>query len=139
MASTNKTQLLNLNQWIGTDKVKRVDFVDDNKIIDDWFKKMIKSVRFSNNKLILTTYDNRQEEINILQEADNNSKGVVDLNTIKTMIDNARITIPEATENIKGIVSLSQLKRLITDNAPRTEFATMSDILENTQGVGVSE
>lgn len=35
MASTNKTQNLNLNQWIGTDKPKRTDFNHDNSMIDN--------------------------------------------------------------------------------------------------------
>lgn len=34
MPSTNKTTNLNLNQWIGTDKPKREDFVSDNNILD---------------------------------------------------------------------------------------------------------
>ena len=36
MSSTNKTTNLGLNQWIGSDRSKREDFVDDNKKIDDW-------------------------------------------------------------------------------------------------------
>lgn len=35
MASTNKTPNLNLNQWIGSDKPKRIDFNGDNSIIDN--------------------------------------------------------------------------------------------------------
>ena len=34
MASTNKTTNLKLNNWIGSDKPKREDFVNDNNIID---------------------------------------------------------------------------------------------------------
>ncbi|MGN1112251.1 MAG: hypothetical protein ACI4RP_03515 [Acutalibacteraceae bacterium] len=35
MASTNKTQNLGLNQWIGTDHPTRSDFVQDNALIDE--------------------------------------------------------------------------------------------------------
>ncbi len=35
MASTNKTKNLGLNNWLETDKPKRVDFVSDNAIIDN--------------------------------------------------------------------------------------------------------
>ncbi|MCH5303406.1 MAG: hypothetical protein J1E41_00960 [Ruminococcus sp.] len=35
MASTNKTQNLGLNNWLETDKPKRIDFVSDNTIIDN--------------------------------------------------------------------------------------------------------
>lgn len=34
MSSTNKTENLGLNSWIGSDKPKRVDFNTDNEIID---------------------------------------------------------------------------------------------------------
>lgn len=35
MSSTNKTTNLKLNSWISSDKPKRVDFVEDNTIIDE--------------------------------------------------------------------------------------------------------
>lgn len=35
MSSTNKTEYLNLNSWVGTDVPKREDFVNDNVIIDN--------------------------------------------------------------------------------------------------------
>ena len=34
MPASNKTPNLNLNNWLGTDKPKRQDFVDDNNILD---------------------------------------------------------------------------------------------------------
>ncbi len=38
MSSTNKTEYLALNQWLGTDRPQRIDFVDDNRIIDNAVK-----------------------------------------------------------------------------------------------------
>ena len=38
MASTNKTETLLLNQWLGNDISAREDFNSDNKKIDDWAK-----------------------------------------------------------------------------------------------------
>ena len=35
MASTNKTQNFELNQWLGSDVPQRVDFNEDNRIIDE--------------------------------------------------------------------------------------------------------
>lgn len=35
MASTNKTDNLGLNKWVGTDRPTRTDFVQDNAIIDE--------------------------------------------------------------------------------------------------------
>ncbi|AFS78515.1 putative neuraminidase [Gottschalkia acidurici 9a] len=40
MASTEKTGFLGLNQWVGSDKPKRQDFVDDNKKIDNRLKEL---------------------------------------------------------------------------------------------------
>lgn len=34
MASTDKTPILGLSKWRGSDKPKRVDFVNDNEVID---------------------------------------------------------------------------------------------------------
>ncbi|MEE1077304.1 MAG: hypothetical protein UHY68_08620 [Acutalibacteraceae bacterium] len=38
MSSTNKTAYLKLNSWLGTDRPQRIDFVDDNTIIDKAIK-----------------------------------------------------------------------------------------------------
>lgn len=35
MASTNKTENFQLNQWLGSDVPQRVDFNEDNRIIDE--------------------------------------------------------------------------------------------------------
>lgn len=38
MSSTNKTEYLKLNDWLGSDRPQRIDFVDDNRIIDEAIK-----------------------------------------------------------------------------------------------------
>lgn len=38
MSSSNKTEYLKLNAWLGTDRPQRIDFVDDNTIIDNAFR-----------------------------------------------------------------------------------------------------
>ncbi len=35
MGSTNKTENLKLNQWLSTDRPVRMDYVEDNRIIDE--------------------------------------------------------------------------------------------------------
>lgn len=42
MSSTNKTSNLKLNQWLGSDRSKREDFNEDNKLIDEWAGKIVK-------------------------------------------------------------------------------------------------
>ncbi len=49
MSSTNKTTNYNLNQWIGSDIPKRVDFNSDNLIIDNAL-----NTHFSNNDVHIT-------------------------------------------------------------------------------------
>lgn len=44
MASSNKTETLGLNQWLGTDKPKRDDFNADNLAIDQAVKNLQESV-----------------------------------------------------------------------------------------------
>ena len=43
MPAINKTSL-GLNQWLGNEYPKRIDFVEDNKIIDD---ELIKRVKYT--------------------------------------------------------------------------------------------
>ena len=47
MSSTNKTDYLKLNSWLGTDRPQRIDFVDDNTIIAGDFN--------TNNRQIIQT------------------------------------------------------------------------------------
>lgn len=61
MPSTNKTPNLQLNQWAGNEYVKRQDFVDDNKKIDDAYKELNKkfeNVQLVDTKVKLTDLDN---------------------------------------------------------------------------------
>ncbi|MEE1281778.1 MAG: hypothetical protein UHK60_05940 [Acutalibacteraceae bacterium] len=43
MSSTNKTEYLKLNSWLGTDRPQRIDFVDDNTIIDNAIKNHVQN------------------------------------------------------------------------------------------------
>lgn len=43
MSSTNKTDYLKLNSWLGTDRPQRIDFVDDNTIIDTAIKNHVQN------------------------------------------------------------------------------------------------
>ncbi len=44
MSSTNKTEYLGLNAWLGSDRPQRIDFVDDNNKIDTAMKNHINNV-----------------------------------------------------------------------------------------------
>ena len=43
MSSSEKTEYLNLNAWLGTDRPQRIDFVDDNTIIDTAIKNHVQN------------------------------------------------------------------------------------------------
>ncbi len=43
MSSSQKTDYLQLNAWLGTDRPQRIDFVDDNTIIDKVIKNHIEN------------------------------------------------------------------------------------------------
>lgn len=65
MSSTNKSENLKLNQWIGTDVPSRQDFCDDNRIIDqavgghitDYAKHVTTDEKYAwNNPYYMTTF-----------------------------------------------------------------------------------
>ncbi len=41
MSSSQKTEYLGLNSWLGSDRPQRIDFVDDNRILDNAIKEHI--------------------------------------------------------------------------------------------------
>lgn len=43
MSSSEKTEYLKLNAWLGTDRPQRIDFVDDNTIIDTAIKNHVQN------------------------------------------------------------------------------------------------
>lgn len=44
MSSSEKTSYLKLNAWLGTDRPQRIDFVDDNTIIDKAIKEHVQNI-----------------------------------------------------------------------------------------------
>lgn len=61
MPSSNKTPNLQLNQWEGNEYVKRQDFVDDNKKIDNAYKELnrkFENIQLVDTKVELTDPDN---------------------------------------------------------------------------------
>lgn len=65
MSSSQKTEYLQLNAWLGTDRPQRIDFVDDNNIIDRAIKEHVNNTTMHctgeektkiNNPYIIKTY-----------------------------------------------------------------------------------
>lgn len=66
MPSANKTPKLGLNQWLGNEYVKRQDFVEDNKKIDDAFTELeetVKNIDLSSTKVTRPNGTNVEESL----------------------------------------------------------------------------
>lgn len=83
MPSTNKTQYLQLNQFIGTDKNKRVDYNADMLNIENTVKTTFKNLSFNNGTLTATKIDNSQLTLNVYQPISNENRGITSFNEIK--------------------------------------------------------
>lgn len=90
MPSKNKTPNLELNQWLGNEYVKRTDFNEDNKKIDEAYEKLKKEIESKATDAAGTSYDNTNSKL-----TSTNVQGAIDeLNT-------------KANENKTSILELS--------------------------------
>ena len=80
MSSTNKTDYLKLNSWLGTDRPQRIDFVDDNTIIDTAIKNHVQNTTMHctstektiiENPYTMISYTGTGEETNVITFAFN--------------------------------------------------------------------
>lgn len=121
MASTNKTPLLHLSQWVETDKVKRVDFVEDNKKIEEAIKKAIKSITSDRGELTVTTIEGITQTLTVappIPEATEESTGTITISKIKELI---KTIVPNATDTVKGLIEINTIKEIIKANTQKVE------------------
>ncbi|WP_156299019.1 pyocin knob domain-containing protein [Streptobacillus canis] len=83
MASTNKTQVFQLNQFIGTDSLKRVDYNGDMEKIENALKASLKNGAFSNGRLTLTKGDNTDINLTLFEPISNDNRGITSFDEIK--------------------------------------------------------
>ena len=122
-----KKTTLGLNQWIGSEYPKRIDFVEDNKIIDD---ELLKRVEYTDTATeekkgiaqihSLDTVENQSNELqNII--ANNLQSQVSDfiknLNhdevlTVKSLVKYLSKLLKPATENSYGLVNFQTIKQV---------------------------
>lgn len=122
-----KKTTLGLNQWIGSEYPKRIDFVEDNKIIDD---ELLKRVEYTDTATeekkgiaqihSLDTVENQSNELqNII--ANNLQSQVSDfikkLNhdeilTVKSLVKYLSKLLKPATENDYGLVNFQTIKQV---------------------------
>lgn len=97
MPSKNKTTNLGLNQWLGNEYVKRTDFNEDNKKIDEAYEKLKKEIESKATDAAGTSYDhtnskltstNVQGAIDELNAKTNENK--TSISSLKTKVDNGQ-------------------------------------------------
>ena len=126
MPAQKKTSL-GLNQWIGSEYPKRIDFVEDNKIIDDELIKRVKytdvatetkegiarihsldTVENQSNKLQNMVAKNLQSQISDFIKTLNNDE----ILTAKSLVKYLSKLLKPATENTFGLIDYQTIKQV---------------------------
>jgi hypothetical protein len=137
MPAQKKTSL-GLNQWIGSEYPKRIDFVEDNKIIDDELSKRVEytdtAAETKKGIARIHSLDTVENQSNYLKNmiANNLQSQVSDfiknLNhdeilTVKSLVKYLSKLLKPATENEYGFTTNSNIKNLITTYAPKPDLS----------------
>ena len=148
MPAINKTSL-GLNQWLGNEYPKRIDFVEDNKIIDDELIKRVKytDVATETNEGIarihsLDTVENQSNELQNMV-AKNLQSQILDfmktLNndeilTAKSLVKYLSKLLKPATENTFGLIDFQTIKQVSPkpDLTPYVPFSKGYRVKDNT-------
>lgn len=126
MPAQKKTSL-GLNQWIGSEYPKRIDFVEDNKIIDDELNKRVKytdvatetkegiarihsldTVENQSNELQNMVTKNLQSQISDFIKTLNNDE----ILTAKSLVKYLSKLLKPATENTFGLIDYQTIKQV---------------------------
>ena len=102
MGSTNKTKILQLSQWIGTDQPKRIDFNSDNEKIENVVKGLYNNISFSNGQLSITKVDGTNQRFSVSVNASDTVSGTLTKNEVKEL----------ATNKINELVTDSRIQEL---------------------------
>ena len=148
MPAINKTSL-GLNQWLGNEYPKRIDFVEDNKIIDDELIKRVKytdvatetnegiarihsldTVENQSNKLQNMVAKNLQSQISDFIKTLNND----DILTAKSLVKYLSKLLKPATENTFGLIDYQTIKQVSPkpDLTPYVPFSKGYRVKDNT-------
>lgn len=126
MPAQKKTSL-GLNQWIGSEYPKRIDFVEDNKIIDDELTKRVKytDAATETKKGIvrihsLDTVENQSNELQnmIANNLQSQVSGFIknlnhdEMLTVKSLVKYLSKILKPATENTFGLVDYQTIKQV---------------------------
>lgn len=148
MPAQKKTSL-GLNQWIGSEYPKRIDFVEDNKIIDDELIKRVKytdvatetkegiarihsldTVENQSNELQNMVTKNLQSQISDFIKTLNNDE----ILTAKSLVKYLSKLLKPATENTFGLIDYQTIKQVSPkpDLTPYVPFSKGYRVKDNT-------
>lgn len=148
MPAQKKTSL-GLNQWIGSEYPKRIDFVEDNKIIDDELIKRVKytdvatetkegiarihsldTVETQSNELQNMVTKNLQSQISDFIKTLNNDE----ILTAKSLVKYLSKLLKPATENTFGLIDYQTIKQVSPkpDLTPYVPFSKGYRVKDNT-------
>lgn len=148
MPAINKTSL-GLNQWLGNEYPKRIDFVEDNKIIDDELTKRVKytdvatetkegiarihpldTVENQSNELKNMVAKNLQSQISDFIKTLNNDE----ILTAKSLVKYLSKLLKPATENTFGLIDYQTIKQVSPkpDLTPYVPFSKGYRVKDNT-------
>lgn len=148
MPAQKKTSL-GLNQWIGSEYPKRIDFVEDNKIIDDELNKRVKytdvatetkegiarihsldTVENQSNELQNMVAKNLQSQISDFIKTLNNDE----ILTAKSLVKYLSKLLKPATENTFGLIDFQTIKQVSPkpDLSPYIPFSKGYRVKDNT-------
>ena len=148
MPAQKKTSL-GLNQWIGSEYPKRIDFVEDNKIIDDELNKRVKytdvatetkegiarihsldTVENQSNELQNMVTKNLQSQISDFIKTLNNDE----ILTAKSLVKYLSKLLKPATENTFGLIDYQTIKQVSPkpDSTPYVPFSKGYRVKDNT-------
>ena len=148
MPAVNKTGL-GLNQWLGNEYPKRIDFVEDNRIIDDELNKRVKYtdvatetkkgiarihsldiVENQSNELQNMVAKNLQSQISDFIKTLNNDE----ILTAKSLVKYLSKLLKPATENTFGLIDYQTIKQVAPkpDLTPYVPFSKGYRVKDNT-------
>ncbi len=137
MPSEIKTANLGLNQWEGNEYPKRIDFVNDNAIIDEAIGKLSDLETEDKSDLVTAVNEVREqnnnlaEDVNELFQSVSNGKAIV----AGAITDKGVSTSPTATFETMA----DNIDAIETDPSIGTTDATVADILDGKKAVSQGE
>ncbi len=114
MPSENKTPNIGLNQWLGNEYVKRQDFVDDNKIIDEAYGELKREIENKASDAKGTSFDNSTNGM-----AATNVQDAID-----EVDKKAKNALDKASTNEKSILGIKGSVKSVVNSASETDIAS---------------